>query len=142
MTSPAESSAALAAEHAAIYAYGAVGAYLTGASATAARNAEAAHRARRDALVVQLSGDGATPSPASPVYALPHPVTDTASALRLAVEIEERTGAAWRSELAATTGDRRKTALDALVDCAVRATKFRRTAGITPATVEFPGKPT
>jgi hypothetical protein len=132
---------ALAAEHAAIYAYGAIGAHLTGAAATAARNAEAAHRARRDALVLQLSTVGATLTPTNPVYALPFAVTDRASALRLAIEIEERTGAVWRSALASTTGDERATALNALVDCAVRATGFRRTAGVNPATVEFPGKP-
>jgi Domain of unknown function (DUF4439) len=132
---------ALAAEHAAIYAYGLIGAHLTGAAATAARNAEAAHRARRDALVLQLDSEGDTPTPTSPVYALPFAVTDQASALRLAVEIEERTGAVWRSALASTTGDQRESALNALVDSAVRATGFRRTAGITPTTVEFPGKP-
>jgi hypothetical protein len=30
-------------------------------------------------------------------------------------------------------------ALDALIDCAMRATQWRVTAGITPATVPFPG---
>ncbi len=134
--------ASLAAEHAAIYAYGAIGAHLTGSLATAARNADAAHRARRDALVLQLSEGGATPAATDPAYELPFAVTDQASAVKLAAEIEDRTGAVWRSELAATTGDRRKAALDALVDCAVRATGFRRAGGITPATVEFPGKPT
>lgn len=138
MTEPAD---LLAAEHAAIFAYGPIGARLTGAGATAARSAEAAHRARRDALIVQLSAGGATPAPTDPVYALPFPVTDQASALRLAVEVEERTGALWRSALAATTGDERATALTALVDCSLRATRFRRTAGITPVTVTFPGRP-
>jgi Domain of unknown function (DUF4439) len=131
----------LAAEHAAIYAYGVIGAHLTGSAATAARNAEATHRARRDALVLQLTSDGATPAPADAAYALPFAVTDRTSALRLAVEIEERTGAVWRSALASTRGDERAAALNALVDCAVRATGFRRTAGITPATVAFPGRP-
>jgi len=131
----------LAAEHAAVYAYGMIGAHLTGAAATAARGAEAAHRASRDALVLRLSAGGGTPAPADPVYALPFPVTDQASALRLAVQIEERTAAVWRSALASTTGDERGAALTALVDYAVRATRFRRTAGITPTTVTFPGRP-
>jgi hypothetical protein len=132
---------ALPAEHAAIYAYGVIGAHLTGAAATAARAAETAHRARRDALVGQLSGGAGTPAPPEPVYALPFAVTDQASALRLAVDVEDRTGAIWRSALASTTDDQRQAALNALVDCAVRATGFRRAAGITPATVEFPGRP-
>jgi hypothetical protein len=131
----------LAAEHAAIFAYGVIGAHLTGAAAAAARNAEAAHRALRDALVLRLSSGGGTPTPTDPVYALPFPVTDQASALRLAIEVEEKTGAVWRSALASTSGKERETTLAALVDCAVRATRFRRTAGITPATVTFPGRP-
>ncbi|MBX6356300.1 MAG: ferritin-like domain-containing protein [Micromonosporaceae bacterium] len=138
MTTAAE---VLAAEHAAIYAYGVIGAHLTGAAATAARDAEAAHRARRDALGRQVIAAGATPTPADPAYALPFPVTDQASALRLAVQTEERTGAVWRSALATTSGDERQAALDALVDCAIRATRFRRAAGVTPATVTFPGRP-
>jgi hypothetical protein len=142
MSEPAQALVdALAAEYAAIYACGVIGAHLTGAGATAVRAAETAHRARRDALVGQLSGGGATPAPPDPVYSLPFEVTDEASALRLAVEIEDRAGAIWRSALASTTGDQRKTALNALVDCAVRATGLRLTAGITPATVQFPGKP-
>jgi len=43
---------ALAAEHAAIYAYGPIGVRLDGDLAEAAREAEEAHRQRRDALVV------------------------------------------------------------------------------------------
>jgi hypothetical protein len=132
---------ALAAEYAAVYAYGAIGARLTGAPAAAARAAETAHRARRDAVVARLTGDGAQAPPPDPAYALPYPVTDKASALRLAAEIEDRTGAVWRSALSTTTGDQRRAALDALVDCAVRATGFRRAGGVTPATVQFPGRP-
>ncbi|WP_326560349.1 ferritin-like domain-containing protein [Micromonospora sp. NBC_01796] len=134
--------AALAAEHAAIFAYGPIGVRLAGAAATDARAAEAAHRTRRDALVLLLTTGGGTAPAAAASYELPYPVTDPASALRLAVEIEERTGAVWRAALATTTGVERGRALDALTDCAVRATRWRRTAGVTPATVAFPGRPT
>jgi hypothetical protein len=133
--------AALAAEHAAIFAYGPIGVRLTGAAADQARSAEAAHRARRDALVVTLTDAGATAPPAQPTYALPYPVTDPASALRLAVDVEDRTAALWRAALPATTGNDRESALVALIDCAVRATRWRRIAGVVPATVAFPGKP-
>jgi hypothetical protein len=134
--------AALAAEHAAIFGYGALGAHLdpSGSATTQARSAEAVHRQRRDALVARLATGGATPAPAEAVYALPFPVTDQASGLRLAVRLEEGTGAIWRAVLPQTTGDDRKQALDALVDTAVRATGWRRVAGISPATVPFPGK--
>ncbi|WP_329108403.1 ferritin-like domain-containing protein [Micromonospora sp. NBC_01699] len=132
---------ALAAEHAAIFAYGPIGVRLTGPQAADARAAEAAHRTRRDALVLLLTAGGGTAPPASASYELPFPVTDPAAALRLAVEIEERTGAVWRAALATTTGAERGRALDALTDCAVRATRWRRSAGVTPATVAFPGRP-
>jgi hypothetical protein len=134
--------AALAAEHAAIFAYGPIGVRLAGAAATDARLAEAAHRSRRDALVLRLAELGATPAPASAAYTLPFPVTDRATALRLATEIEERTAAVWRAALPDTADADRAMALAALTDCAVRATRWRRTAGVSPATVPFPGRPT
>ncbi|MCW6007727.1 ferritin-like domain-containing protein, partial [Micromonospora sp. CPCC 205371] len=109
-------------------------------AAPAARAAEAAHRSRRDALILKLTSEGATPSPAAPAYTLPFPVTDQASALRLAVEIEDRTAAVWRACLPTATGTDRATALAALTDAAVRATRWRRTATITPATVPYPGR--
>ncbi|MFY1619896.1 ferritin-like domain-containing protein [Micromonospora sp. WMMD736] len=134
--------AALSAEYAAIYAYGRIGVRLTGAVRDAAHQAEAAHRRRRDAVVVQLSGAGGTVPPDRAGYALPFPVTNRASALRLAIEVEERTAAHWRAALASTTGADRNQALAALVEYAVRATKWRKAAGVTPPTVAFPGRPT
>ncbi|MEU4675919.1 ferritin-like domain-containing protein [Micromonospora sp. NPDC023737] len=140
---PAEAlAAALNAEYAAIFAYGPIGVRLSGSARTDARQAEAAHRRRRDALVVQLSTAGATVPPDRAGYTLPFPITDRASALRLAIEVEERTAAHWRAALAATSGSDRDQALDALVDYAVRATRWRRTAKITPLTVPFPGRST
>lgn len=139
--SPEALDAALAGEHAAIFAYGPIGAHLAGARASDARAAETAHRNRRDALVLRLAALNATATPAAAAYALPFPVTDEPSALRLAVQIEESVGAVWRATLAAATGTDRQTALLALVDCAVRATRWRRAAGISPMTVPFPGRP-
>lgn len=134
-------STALAAEHAAIFGYGAVGARLDAAGQTAARQAEAAHRSRRDAVVVRIAAANATPPPAAPAYELPFPVTDRPSALKLAIALEEGAAHAWRQALAATSGDDRKLAVEALMDCAVRATRWRSTAGISPSTVPFPGTP-
>ncbi|MEU5561800.1 ferritin-like domain-containing protein [Micromonospora musae] len=141
-TSAEALAAALTAEYAAIYAYGPIGVRLSGSARTAARQAEAAHRRRRDALVVQLTTAGASVPPDHAGYALPFPITDRASALRLAVEVEERTAAHWRAALAATSGADRDQALDALIDYSVRATRWRRTAKISPLTVPFPGRPT
>jgi Domain of unknown function (DUF4439) len=134
-------SAALVAEHAAIYGYGVVGAHLGSTDQDAARQAESAHRSRRDALIIRLTAAKQDAPPAAPAYQMPFPVTDRASAVRLAVVLEERTGRVWRQALIASTGDPRKFSLDALTDCAVRATRWRRAAGILPITVPFPGAP-
>jgi hypothetical protein len=134
-------SLALAGEHAAIFGYGVVGAHLTGALLTQGRQAETAHRNRRDALLEALAATGATPPAADPVYALPFPVTDQASAVKLAQQIEERTGALWRAVLPAGSTNQRRTALDALTDSALRAARWRRAAGQQPGTVALPGAP-
>jgi ferritin-like protein len=133
--------AALSAEHACIFGYGVVGAHLDKAGQEAARQAETAHRNRRDALVIRIAAASASPPAAAAAYALPFPVTDRTSALRLAVAIEEGAGRAWRQVLPVTSGEERRFALGALVDCAVRAARWRIVAGISPAIVPFPGAP-
>jgi len=133
---------ALGAEHAAIYGYGVVGARLDRTGQNAARQAEFDHRDRRDALVTRLTAADVDPPSAAPAYQLPFPVTDRESALRLAIHLEEGAALAWRQALPATTGDTRRFAVTALIDCAVRAARWRRTAGVLPATVPFPGAPT
>jgi Domain of unknown function (DUF4439) len=140
VTSPVEVfSAALAAEHAAIFGYGVVGSHLTGPAQAAARAAEAVHRDRRDAVSLRIAANNATPIPAAPAYTLPFPVADAPSAMRLAVALEEGAAGTWREALAGTADDDRKLALDALVACAVQATRWRAAAGIVPVTLAFPG---
>jgi Domain of unknown function (DUF4439) len=133
--------AALAAEHAAIFAYGRMGVLLDANSKNEARAAEVAHRARRDMLVLTLEEVKASPAPAEPGYVLPFPVTDAASALRLAVHVEEGVAANWRAVLKTVEGEQRKAALEAYSDAAIRATRWRRLAGTTPAITPFPGRP-
>jgi hypothetical protein len=133
--------AALEAEHAAIFGYGVVGAHLDRSGQTACRQAETAHRDRRDALVARMVAANEAPPAAAPAYELPFAVADRDSALRLAVHLEEGAARAWRQALPATSGDERRFAVAALMDCAVRATRWRRTAGTLPATVPFPGAP-
>lgn len=141
MTREERLAAALSAEYAAIFAYGPIGVRLTGERAREARAAEAAHRNRRDALVVLLAESGATVPAAEPAYALPFPVRDAESAMRLAIEIETRTAAVWRAAVPVTEAEQRRRAIEALTDCAVRATRWRRRADVTPTTVAFPGRP-
>lgn len=133
---------ALAAEHAAVFGYGVVGARLADGDRDAAEGAEIAHRGRRDATAALLSGRGEDPVAAEPAYQLPFPVTDRNAAVKLALQLEDRVAAAWRAALPATKGDVRRTALAALTDCALRAVRWRRVAAPKePATVAFPGKP-
>ena len=130
---------ALKAEHAAIFGYGIVGARLDAEGQAVARAAEAIHRDRRDAVDLIVTAAGGTPNQASPAYAMPFPVTDPVSAVKLAVALEEGAAGAWRTALAATDGDDRKFALEALTACAVQATRWRARAAFTPVTVAFPG---
>jgi hypothetical protein len=133
--------AALAAEEAAIYAYGVIGVNLGAAADRAeARAAEQAHRTRRDAAVSRLAELNASTAPAPAAYRLPFPVTSAASALKLAIHIEDGVAAAWRAVLPASDGGDRTAALAALTDAAVRATRWRRRAGVSPVTLPFPGR--
>lgn len=135
-----ELTAALAAEQAAIYAYGLIGAQLDDdRDRTEARAAEQAHRRWRDYLVGRLDQlkAGAPPAPAG--YQVPA-VTDRAGALQLAVQVEDGVAQAWRPVLPVTGNADRGMALTALTEAAVRATRWRRLAAVTPVTTAFPGR--
>ena len=98
MTAQPPLQAALAAEHAAIFGYGALGPHLTGQAARArAAEAEQIHRDHRNDVAALLIKAKVEPVAAEPAYALPFPVEDRASAMKLAVQLEERTAAAWRA---------------------------------------------
>ena len=83
---------ALAAEHAAVYVYGALGAR-TSESASPLLFAEVAdayatHRAWRDLLVRRLADAGAQPTPAAAIYELPPPTPTAAAVARAALDLE------------------------------------------------------
>jgi hypothetical protein len=133
--------AALAAEHAVVWGYGVVGGRADAALLPAVREADAAHRGRRDATLALVRAQGGEPVATQPAYALPFPVTDRRGALRLAVHLEEGAAAAWRHAVAATD-DRavRRVALAALTDAAVRAARWRLLLPPLAPTVPFPGE--
>jgi len=134
---------ALAAEHAAVWAYGLAGAFLAETLAGQLAEAAAEHRARRDATERMLIDAGVLPVPAEPGYRTPEPVNDAASALRLAITAETDAAAAWRSVIENSPAEPalRKAALDGLTAAAVQAASWRAAAGSTPLTVPFPGAP-
>jgi hypothetical protein len=133
---------ALAAEHAALWVYSLVVAFLPGDLARQARTDADAHRALRGQIEQTLADIGARPVSALPAYATPEPVTDARSAGRLAVVAETDTMAAWRSVLERTT-DRglRGAAFDALTKGTLRCARWRQATGQNPVVPTVPGRP-
>ncbi|GAB2820812.1 ferritin-like domain-containing protein [Lentzea nigeriaca] len=130
---------ALGTEHAALWTYGMVSAFLGNQAAAVAEGANA-HRARRDATERWLRDKSATPNPPAAAYLPPAPVSDGPSALAALVAVEQDTCAAWRGVLERTDDAAlRTTALEALTTAAVRATRWRKAAGTTPASITLPG---
>jgi hypothetical protein len=85
----------LAAEHAAVWGYGTVGAALPEDAREPAEAGDLAHRDIRDRLAALLAARGADPVPREPGYTLPFPVLSAADAAALAVVLEEGVSAAW-----------------------------------------------
>ncbi|GAC68941.1 ferritin-like domain-containing protein [Gordonia soli] len=133
---------AVDAENAAIFTYGVTTAFTTGA--TRARVAEyiASHRARRDELNQTLVSAGAAQRDPAPGYTLPVSVDDAPTARRAALAAETDCAEAYRAMLeTADTPQVRRLALDGLRETAGRAAQWRRTLGVRPTTVAFPGSP-
>ena len=128
--------AALAAEHAAVYGYGVVGAMLSGAAGSLAHADWLAHQEARDNLEQMLLHLGATPVAASPAYELPFPVTGAASAVRLAAFLEDGVTEAYLGLVAVTDRTLRSFGALAMQPPANRALAWRG------STVAFPGMPT
>jgi hypothetical protein len=126
---------ALAAEHAASYAYGLAGPFLLGEVQREARAAHAGHLARRDRLAAHLADAGQVPTAPAPIYDLPGPVTNPATAQALVLVVEERLAAVWADAVAAPEPGLREMSALALQETAVRAARWRG------ASVAFPGLP-
>jgi Domain of unknown function (DUF4439) len=134
-TSVAALQSALAAEHAAVYGYGIVGAMLTGAEQAHARTDWTAHQVARDTLVTMLTRLGATPVAASPAYKLPFAVTKAESAARLAATLENGVTRAYLGLVAVNNPSLRAFAARAMQTSANRALAWSGT------TTAFPGMP-
>ncbi|MEU6069986.1 ferritin-like domain-containing protein [Streptomyces sp. NPDC047082] len=132
--------AALAAEHAAVYGYGVVGGRIGKERRTEAQAAYDGHRARRDALVREVRDLGGEPIAASAGYALPFAVPDSAAAVRLAAELEDRVAGVYSDLVRATVGERRGAAAAALREAAVRAVRWRGESVAFPGLAERAGR--
>lgn len=125
----------LEAEHAAVYAYGVLGARLDDATRALALSAHDAHRAARDDLERLLRDRGQPVPAAAPAYDVT--VATRAQALALATRVEDDLAGRWHDLVA--DGGLRARALQGLTDSAVRAAQWRRAAGPRPWTQAFPG---
>ncbi|MFF3456672.1 ferritin-like domain-containing protein [Streptomyces sp. NPDC002730] len=133
--------AALAAEHAAVYGYGVVGGRIGDDREDEAQAAYAAHRAQRDALVRTVRDLGGAPAAAAPAYALPFPVPDAASAVRLAAVLEDRVAGVYSDLVRAAEGPLRREAAGSLREAAVRAVRWRGSGVAFPGLAERSGRP-
>ena len=133
--------AALGAEHAAIWVYGLVSAFLPSDLNQAVSEGMTAHRARRDATARLLTAAGLSPKPAEAAYMPPKPVDSRDSAIAVLVTAESDLTVAWRAVLDRSDDPAlRRSALDALTNAAVRATRWRKKAGTTPVATALPGQ--
>ncbi|MFG2825215.1 ferritin-like domain-containing protein [Kitasatospora sp. NPDC048365] len=113
---------ALAAEHAAVYGYGVVGALLpVGPQREDGRASYAAHQARRDGWQRLLANGGVSPTAAAPGYRLPFAVKDAAGAKQLAAYIETQLTGAYVELTGTSTGALRAEGAAALRETALRA---------------------
>ncbi|MEU7892921.1 ferritin-like domain-containing protein [Nonomuraea sp. NPDC049152] len=126
---------ALAAEHAAIYAYGLMGARTTGSLRAKVTAAFDAHRARRDQLRALISSGGGKPAEPEAAYTLPVVPGNATEAVRLAVLVEAGVTAAYLELTAAAQATTRRMAALAMQESAVRSYGFR------PTVTAFPGMP-
>ena len=125
--------AVLAAENAAIFGYGVVGAHLTGSSQTAAGQDWTGHNQSRDTLTAMISGLGAAPAAAQAFYQLPFRVHDAASATALAAYLEDGVTRAYLALVAVSDQRLRRYGAMAMQQAAQRAAFWRGT------TQAFPG---
>jgi Domain of unknown function (DUF4439) len=124
---------ALAAEHAAVYGYGVVGAYLTGDTQATATTDWVAHQLARDRLEAMLRSFGAQPAAAAVAYQLPMTVRNSSQATALAVVLEERIATAYLGLVGLSDTTIREFGALQVRASALRAANWRG------STVAFPG---
>ncbi|OXM53495.1 hypothetical protein CFP71_21585 [Amycolatopsis thailandensis] len=132
---------ALGAEHAAIWVYGLVSAYLPAAFGGAVSRGTAEHVKRRNVCERMLSAAGQPPAGPEAAYVPPKPVTDANSAMELVATAESDVAAAWLGVIDRTDDAAlRTTALNALVGSARRGTAWRAEFGAKPVAIAMPGQ--
>jgi len=120
---------ALAAEHAAVYVFGVLGAQTSEVEQSTLFDnlltAYEQHRSARDELVARIQELGGRPVAAAPAYELPNAVSTPTQVVRAALVTEHRVTQTYGTLVAQTVGDDRSWAVDALGASAVRQLRFR-----------------
>jgi len=128
MTSTGPLQDALAAEHAAVYVFGVLGAQTSEVEQSTLFDnlltAYEQHRSARDELVARIQELGGRPVAAAPAYELPNGVSTPAQVVRAALVTEHRVTQTYGTLVAQTAGDDRTWAVDALGASAVRQLRF------------------
>ena len=125
---------ALAAEHAAVYGYGVLGAHLTGGQQATASADWVAHQVARDRLEAMLRSAGRSePTAAAVAYQLPMPLRNAREAVALAVVLEDRIATAYLGLVALSNTAIREFGALQVQASALRAAAWRG------STVAFPG---
>jgi hypothetical protein len=119
---------ALAAEHAAVFVYGALGGQTSQSEAPTlyadVTDAYVTHRARRDRLVALIESAGREPVAADAGYDLPADLSTPTAVSDRALELERACAATYAFVVASTSDEERKWAIDVLLDTALRELSF------------------
>ena len=131
----------LAAEHAAVFVYGALGGRTSQAATpelfAAVSAAYTAHRARRDLLTRQIADLAAQPVAAEPAYELQRRLETPDQVARAALDLERSCATTYAYLVANTVEEQRRWAISALNEAAVRELVFRGTPETFPGSDEY-----
>jgi hypothetical protein len=141
MTTPKALQATLAAEHAAVFVYGALGGRTSQSEQprlfAAVSSAYAAHRSRRDRVTAEIIRAGDQPVAADAAYELPSALLTPQQINDAALEVERSCATTYAYLVANTAGGQRRWAIEALNEAAVRELTFRGTPETFPGAGEY-----
>ena len=131
----------LAAEHAAVHVYAVLGGRVSTltdpVTADRFREGYETHRGRRDQLRSEIADLGEEPEPAAAAYQVDALTRDAEELLGVARLTEGRCAAVYAQLVASTSGGRRRWAIAALTDAAVRVLSLGGTATAYPGAAEL-----
>lgn len=131
----------LAAEHAAVYVLGVLGARTSQTTSPElleqVRSAYVEHRGRRDDLIGQVAAAGGLPRAAVTAYAAPQGLDSPVGITAAATALEQATATSYAALVADSTGSARAQAVGWLADSAIRVLALRGTPEMFPGAGEY-----